>query len=457
MFPGAGIGYPTSTNYGGDQCGPLTTEWGVCAGQYGFLWMLGDFATVLKNTSGSYAPAIDNNHALFIQDAWTIGHGLTLNLGLRVEKESLPRPAGVGIANIRTIDFSWSQKVEPRLGAAWGSRDGKMKIFGSYGVTNDVMKLLLAQTSFGAQGWDTCAYPLGPDGTAAGFTLSDIDIVYNSIGRACPTGPVTTGAVFANGTTPPSLFDTVAGVGLIENVNYRPEEPIAPGLNPYRQHEYVVGVDYQIRKNWAFEARYDRRRLDHAIEDASLSAPCCFEYYAIVNPGQGVNSNINGYANFLRSLGAGYGPGVPAFDPTNGFGTCSGCPPQPQAVRNYDGLEFRLTKIMSHNWSGTFSYTWSSLWGNYAGLTTTDQSDGGVTGRNSPDTSRSFDEPIYYFAANGKSSDGPLPTDRPNALKGNLYYTVPWWSKSQTTTFGLFQVAYQGTPVSSFADIGVGE
>ena len=311
LFPGAGIGYPTSTNYGGDQCGPLTTEWGVCAGQYGFLWMLGDFATVLKNTSGSYAPAIDNNHALFIQDAWTIGHGLTLNLGLRVEKESLPRPAGVGIANIRTIDFSWSQKVEPRLGAAWGSRDGKMKIFGSYGVTNDVMKLLLAQTSFGAQGWDTCAYPLGPDGTAAGFTLSDIDIVYNSIGRACPTGPVTTGAVFANGTTPPSLFDTVAGVGLIENVNYRPEEPIAPGLNPYRQHEYVVGVDYQIRKNWAFEARYDRRRLDHAIEDASLSAPCCFEYYAIVNPGQGVNSNINGYANFLRSLGAGYGPGNP--------------------------------------------------------------------------------------------------------------------------------------------------
>jgi len=460
LFPGAGIGYPTSTNYGGTQCGTSTTglegEWGVCAGQYGFLWMLGDFATVLKNTSGSYAPAIDNNHALFIQDAWTIGHGLTLNLGLRVEKETLPRPAGVGIANIRTIDFSWSQKVEPRLGAAWGSRDGKIKIFGSYGVTNDVMKLLLAQTSFGAQGWDTCAYPLGPDGTAAGFSLSDIDITYNSIGRACPTGPVTTGAVFASGVTPTSLIDAKTGVGLIENVNYRPEEPIAPGLNPYRQHEYVAGVDYQIRKNWAFEARYDRRRLDHAIEDASLSAPCCFEYYAIVNPGQGVNANINGYANFLRSLGAGYGPGVPAFDPTNGFGTCASCPPQPQAVRNYDGLEFRLTKIMSRNWSGSFSYTWSRLYGNYAGLTTTDQSDGGVTGRNSPDTSRSFDEPIYYFAADGKSSNGPLPTDRPNALKGNLYYTLPWWSKSQTTTFGLFQVAYQGTPVSSFADIGVG-
>ena len=72
---------------------------------------------------------------------------------------------------------------------------------------------------------------------------------------------------------------------------------------------------------------------------------------------------------------------------------------------------------MTHGWAGSFSYTYSSLWGNYAGLTTTDQTDGGITGRNSPDTTRSFDEPFYYFGANGKSTDGPLPTDRPNVLQ----------------------------------------
>src|SRR5208283_1670647 len=55
---------------------------------------------------------------------------------------------------------------------------------------------------------------------------------------------------------------------------------------------------------------------------------------------------------------------------------------------------------------------------------------------------------------NGKSNDGPLPTDRPSALKGNVYYAVPW--KGMTTTFGIFQVAYQGSPVSSYADIGYG-
>lgn len=457
LYPGAGESYHASTAYGGGNCGPLTTEWGVCAGQYGYMQMQGDFATVLRNSAGQYVPAIDNNHALFIQDAWTVGHGLTLNLGLRVEKETLPAPPGLGAPNIKTINFSWSQKVEPRLGAAWGSANGKMKVFGSYGVTNDVMKLLLAQTSFGAQGWDECAYPLGPDASGT-FTTSDLDIVYNAAGRACPTAPANVGAVFANGVTPQSLIDAKTGIALIENTNLRPQEPISPGLNPYRQHEYVGGVDYQIGKNWAFEARYDRRRLDHAIEDASLADPYQFELYTIVNPGQGVDKTLDGYANYLTSIGAAYGPGVHAFNGTPGFpfGTCPTCPPMPTAIRNYDGLELRLTKLMSHNWSGMFSYTWSSLWGNYAGLTTTDQSDGGVTGRNSPDTSRSFDEPIYYYAASGKSSNGPLPTDRPNALKGNLYYTLPWWSKTQTTTFGLFQVVYQGTPVSSFADVGVG-
>jgi hypothetical protein len=332
-----------------------------------------------------------------------------------------------------------------------------MKIFGSYGVTNDVMKLLLAQTSFGAQGYETCTYPLGPDGTAAGFSNSDLNFAFNAAGRACPTGVANVPAVFAGGATPVALTDAGTGTQLIENVNFRPEEPVAPGIKPYRQHEYVAGWDYQIGKSWAFEARYDRRRLDHVIEDASLADPNAFEIYTVVNPGEGVNKTLNGYANYLTSIGDAYGPGTAAFNPTGAFGTCTGCPNNPTAVRNYDGVELRLTKTQSSGWSGMFSYTWSRLWGNYTGLTTTDQIDGGFPGRNSPDTSRAFDEPFYYFGANGKSNNGPLPTDRPNALKGYVYYTLPWGGnlRNNTTTIGLFQVAYQGSPVSAYADLGL--
>jgi hypothetical protein len=455
VIAGGGISYGPSTTFGGGNCALLQAEWGGnCAGQYGYVTVQ-DFATVLKTTAGVVAPAIDRNHAFFVQDAWTVGHGLTLNLGLRVEKESLPAPKGIGISTIHTIDFSWSDKIEPRLGAAWGSRNGKMKIFGSYGVTNDVMKLLLAQTSFGAQGFEQCSYPLGPDAKGT-FVNSDITLAFNAAGRACPTGVSNVGAVFAGGVTPPSLIDAGTGVSLIENVNFRPEEPIAPGVKPYRQHEAVAGVDYQIAKDWALEARYDRRRLDHVIEDASLADPAAFEIYNIVNPGQGVNKTIDGYANYLTSLGDAYGPGTAAFNgnPNFQFGTCPTCPNNPQAIRNYDGVELRLTKGTSKGWAGMFSYTWSRLWGNYTGLTTTQQIDGGSTGRNSPNTTRAFDEPFYYFGTNGKSNAGPLPTDRPNALKGNVYYQLRW--KGMTTTFGLFQAAYQGSPVASWADVGLG-
>jgi hypothetical protein len=390
-----------------------------------------------------------------VQDAWTIGHGLTLNLGLRIEKEDLPVPPGVvpnGFSVPASIHFQWSDKIEPRLGAAWGSRNGKLKIFGSYGVVNDVMKLLLAQTSWGAQTYNRCVYPLGPN-SSDDFNTADLNPVFVS-GRACPNGVPTTGANFAGGTVPTALTDAGTGIQLIENVDYRPWEPIARGVKPYRQHEYVAGVDYQLARNWALEARYDRRRLDHAIEDASLADPNNFEIYTIVNPGQGVNKTVDGYATYLDSLGSAYGvPGL-TFNKAS-FGTCPSCPNNPEAVRNYDGLEVRLTKSTSKGWAGMFSYTWSSLWGNYSGLTTTDQTDGGSTGRASPDTTRSFDEPYYYFDANGKSNSGPLPTDRPNTIKGNVYYTLPW--KGMTTTLGLFQVAYEGSALSSASEVGIGD
>src|SRR6202035_995967 len=197
MWPGRGANYSTSTGLGGQNCGgpgvagTLINEWGICAGQYGYVTEL-DFATVLTK------PAVDWNHAFFVQDAWTIGHGLTINAGILIEKESLPVPSGLipsGFSVPQSINFSWSDKIEPRLGAAWGSRNGKMKIFGSYGVTNDIMKLLLAQTSWGGQGYNICAYPLGPDGTPAGFNISDLNFVFKN-GRGCPSGPTNLGSNF---------------------------------------------------------------------------------------------------------------------------------------------------------------------------------------------------------------------------------------------------------------------
>jgi len=452
LVPGAHHSHGGSTTTGIDNCNLLKAEWyslkpdgtvnkSYCTGQYGYA-LVQDFSTILTT------PVTDNNHAFYAQDAWTLGHGLTIDLGVRIEKEALPPPAGY---NVSAINFSWGDKFEPRLGVAWDpSKKGKMKLYGSYGVVNDVMKLLIAQTSWGAQAYEDCYYPMGPDGTPSNFLDSDIDATFIT-GRACPSGPATTGANFKSGATPTTFVDAKTGVGLIENVNWRPWEPVAPNVKPYRQHEYVGGFEYEIKPGYSASIRYDRRRLDHVIEDASLSDVNWGETYTIVNPGEGVNSTIDGYATYLASIGEAFGVPGWSFDLPD-FGTCPTCPAMPKAVRNYDSLEFSLTMNPAAHWSGSFSYTYSSLWGNYTGLTTTDQIDGGSAGRNSPDTTRAFDEPFYYFKADGTSSNGPLPTDRPNAFKGNVYYAHPW-GKGQSTSIGLNQNILQGSPVSSFIDL----
>ena len=62
-------------------------------------------------------------------------------------------------------------------------------------------------------------------------------------------------------------------------------------------------MDYQLSRNVAFEARYDRRRLDHVIEDSAIYNPAVGETFVVVNPGQGVNSTFSGFCNFLYGAG----------------------------------------------------------------------------------------------------------------------------------------------------------
>jgi carboxypeptidase family protein len=431
-YVGKNASYTPLGPVGQANCAPLIAEFGQCSGQYGYINI---------QDLGSEGNATSYNHSFFAQDSWSIARGLTINLGVRVEKEYLPaenQPEG-GIT--RPIDFGWGQKVAPRIGVAWDPTGrGKMKIFGGYGQFYDQMKLNLAISSFGGQYWSNCYYALNTANVAS------IAPVFSDAGRYCG-GIGTNSASQANFGGP-----TPAGITFLENQNYRTnpttcstctvtEEGVAPGLNPYEQHEMTAGFDYQLRPSLAFEVRYDRRRLDHVIEDSALVNPNIGETFVIVNPGQGVNSTYNGFYNFLYGLT----PGEPGASP------CTNCPPTIPAQRDYDGVEFRLTET-TKRWNGMFSYTWSRLWGNYSGLTSSMQEDGGG-GRNAPNNSRAFDEPMFSWTAQGTSNAGLLPTDRPNTFKGYVYYSLPWLRR-MTTDLGIFQVLYQGTPETSFMDVG---
>jgi len=387
----------------------------------------GTYGAATVQDFGTRGQATSYNHAFFAQDSWTIGKGVTIVAGVRVEHENVPSENNTeGTQAANPINFGWGSKIAPRVGFAWDVfQDGKLKVFGSHGVFNDMMKLNLAISSFGGQYWDNCTYELFDP------NYKDIVAAPDSNARYCQNSSgyndTTLGALLTpttstvNGTT----YSSTQNV-LVDNINFRGNEGVVNGLKPYRQHEEVLGVDYQLRKHIAFEARWDRRRLDRVIEDAALFSQGN-EVFEIVNPG--------------------YGPNATNTD-------CgSACPNNIKAARSYDGLELRVTKSLDHNWFGMFSYTYSTLRGNYSGLTSTDLADGGG-GRNSPNNSRAFDETYFQYDAYGRSSSGPLGTDRPNTFKGYAYYQKPWAHKRASTSVGLFQTLYQGTPLSSYIDVG---
>jgi Carboxypeptidase regulatory-like domain len=430
VFPGSGNFYTPEGPVGQANCAPFIALYGGCAGQYGYFYLY---------DLGSSGKATSMDHALYGQDSWTIGSGLTINAGVRLEHEYLPaenQPSG-GIS--KPINFGWGQKIAPRVGVAWDPlKNGKWKVFFSYGKFYDTMKLNLAISSFGGQYWQNCYYALNtPD-------LSSIVPVFNSQSRYC-VGPNTASQGNFGAAGPPP------GITFLEDVNNRTfptscatctstEEGVAPGLDPYEQHETVFGIDHQLSKGLFFEARWDRRRLDSVIEDSAIFNPNVGETFVIVNPGKGVNRTFDGFYNFLYGTPSG----------------CSGatCPPNnPPATRNYDGVEFRLTTAPSRHWAGMVSYTYSHLRGNYAGLTSTFLGDGGG-GRNAPNNSRAFDEPFFSWQSNGTPVTGLLPTDRPNTFKGYGYYRLTWLRRF-TTNFGAFQYFYQGSPVNTFADVGL--
>ena len=155
-FVGDSAAYAPQGSVGEDNCAPYVALYGQCAGKYGYVNVV-DY--------GSGGSAISYNHAFFAQDSWSIAKGVTINAGLRIEKEWLPaenQPTG-GISH--PINFGWGDKIAPRIGVAWDPLgNGKMKIFGGYGQFYDQMKLNLAISSFGGQYWKQLLLCVGHGG-----------------------------------------------------------------------------------------------------------------------------------------------------------------------------------------------------------------------------------------------------------------------------------------------------
>lgn len=366
--------------------------------------------------SGTLGKAESNNQALYIQDAWHVHRNVTLNLGLRSEKEFVPSfpldatgHPGLDTSNLAVdpaspITFGWGDKLAPRLGLAWDTfGDGRLKLYGSYSVFYDTMKYELPRGSFG--------------GAVQVQTYRALDTLdFRSITADNLPGKI----LFQRDERVPSLFRQTNAAG-------KSVSPVDPNLLPVREHEYTVGADYTFGRDMVFSARLTRKALDRTIEDIGIP---------FVGPG--------GTVNEVFQIGnPGFGSSVSEFEEF-------GLPATPKAIREYTGLEIRVDKRFSNNWYLNASYLRSKLYGNYSGLASSDE-----TGRNAPNVNRYFDLPTIAYDAFGNLSNGLLPTDRPNTFKafGAYRFDYGFLSRRMETELGFSQFLYQGTPISTVVNI----
>jgi hypothetical protein len=313
--------------------------------------------------------AIDaNNYGVFLQDQWSLSDRLTINYGVRAEHTHIPSYR----AENPSLTFGWGKQIAPRLGFAYDVRgDGKWKTYGSWGVFYDTPKLEMPRGLWGAENWITYYYTLDT------FDWPSID---------CP-GPSGTGC--------PGTF--------IEQVDSRhvandPENNLVdPNLDPVQTREFTIGVDREISRIISVGARYVHKWFVRTIEDTGVQVPGVGEEFFIANPGYGLGA---------FPLGEEY-------------------PRTPFPKRNYDGFDITFRRRLSNNWFANANILFSRLWGNYSGLTSTDEGN-----RNSPNVNRFFDGLYMSFDQNGNPVYGRLQNDRPIQFKLQGGYVMPWGTQA---------------------------
>jgi len=417
-------------------CAPVIafnqTTYGVaeCRGNYGN-WYIQDF-----QRRGAVS---SNNHGFYFQDSWNMGYGVTINAGVRFEREFLPSFAGPGTGNpaavpvvSKPIEFPFSDKVSPRLGGAWDVfRNGKLKVFASWGWFYDIMKYEMPRGSFGGDYWHNCWFTLDTfDFTTIQPTLTN--------GFNCNNGA--TGAL-------PGTFLGEEDLRIPSNTAANIDNVVDPGLQPARQTETVIGAEWAFTREIGINFRWSHRRLRNAIEDAGILG-ALGETFLIVNPGERIGEFP------LRGDCA-----ITSADPR--FGQCdsvygiSSLPAMPKATREYDAVEIRANKRFTGNWYANVSYTWSRLYGNYSGLASSDEdlaqrvAGVGTTGggRTSPNVNRMFDEQEITWNSFGEAEFGRLQTDRPHTFKAFGAYRFKYWGME--SIFGVNQAWFMGTPRGS--------
>lgn len=375
LYPGrtyTGLGFPVGV--GADPASPYY-------GAYGYYYVRGSFTSPYGGVWNIHA----NNYSAYVQDSWTIKNRLTINFGLRAESQYIPSmttdSSYPGYTD-KPVKFDLGQMLAPRLGIVYDVfGDSSLKVFASYGIYYDVMKLYMAELTFGGWKRKQDYYALqNPDWTliAASGLLDDA--------------------------TSQAAGGTYAGT-----MDFLPPsfERVDPDLKPTAQREISFGAEKKLMENLSLSVRLVQKHLIRTIEDVGnqvvtvdpdTGATTVSQDFWVTNPGFGVSRPIS--------------QGGRASDV---YWVC------PKATREYYGLNISLEKRFSANWQGGINYTLSRISGDYSGLASADEG-----GRLGPNVEQDYDRWFMAYDAFHNVLSGRLPQDRPHYLKAYGSYIFPF-------------------------------
>ena len=357
-----------------------------------------------QGTVGSTGAGITS---MYIQDQWRIRKNITLSLGLRTEKEVVP--SFKRSIKDPAFEFPFQDKLAPRLGGSWDIfSNGKVKVYGSWGRFYDWVKYELARGTFGGDVWTIKYRSLD---TTDVFSLNWNNAPGKNLWSENPNNPV--------------RDRRVPGFDLID-----------PNIKPMYTDLTNAGVEFQLNPQTVLKANYVHNSLGRTIEDLGVLVDGN-EVYKYANPGSGIASQ------------------TPSSGLTKPF-------PTPKPVRKYDALELTASRRFARNFFFNASYVYSRLYGNYAGLASSDEINTPTTGVSSATTQQSggslarpgssatrywdLDE-ILWDSHGNLDVLGRLATDRPHVLKLYGSYNFKFG-----TEIGGFYSASSGTPISTYVN-----
>ena len=360
-----------------------------------------NFGRIYRVTRANYNLArttLQTYSNFFVQDSWKVTDRLTVNPGIRYEQQKL-----VGTL---VDDFSLKGNWAPRVGAIYDLLgNGRSKLYANFGkfyarIPNDLAARALS----------------GDDGVSRADYF-DANLT-QPIANGVPTQASATAGVITQ-------HLQVAGAGA---------DVIDPETKLSSKYEFVAGYEYEVMANTSLGVRYIRRTIGNVLEDISPVPMVAYDLglssgvdYVLTNPGPDTEV-------LFPELGA-------SFE---------------KPIHNYDAVEFTLDRRFSGKWQGTASYRWSRLQGTFEGFYREDngQSDPGITSLyDFPTADPSYTTigvPQFGYSGDirflGELGKGPLPLDRPHALK--LYGN---FAATDNFGFGVAFNASSGKPLTPLA------